>query len=175
MIRPVVSLCRMAMNESIATTCCYKRVSDNIAEMAVTLHGGKIVKRPFDTRYFFPGGKGEIPGMWLNKSIQIYPTSLADAEAVSSVWQNAEGAWWVYYDGDDVRVTDNLGNIINFDEKGEPVLIPRKFRKGNIIEKRYYTRDTTYRIMHVGSTSPHYKYTSGNDWLPDHAAVQYSS
>ena len=83
MIRPVVSLCQMAMNESIATTCCYKRVSDNIAETPVTLHGGKLSNKA-NTKYFFPGG-GEIPGMWLNKSVKIRPVSAEAANGVSSI------------------------------------------------------------------------------------------
>lgn len=164
MIRPVVFLCQMAMNESIATTCCYKRVSDNIAEMAVTLHGGVIRDKPY-YKYYFGDTAEQIPGMWLDRSVEICPENMETAKKVTSVWKN-QGIWYVQFADKDepTPVTTVDGKVI------------AGFKTKNILRnKELFFRETIHNIMHIGSTSPHYKYTSGNDWLPDHAAVQYSS
>lgn len=164
MDRPIVSLCEMAMNESIATTCCYKWNGVSITGSASVLHGGKL-KKESSTRYFFLEG-GEIPGVWLNKSIKIRPLTASFASGVTSVWHDEE-KWYVMRDGKTIQVTDEYGKVISSNGM---------FTTGNILgNKNRYNRQTTYTIMHVGSTSAHYQWTSGNNWRPDHLAVQYSS
>ena len=165
MIRPVVSLCQMAMNESIATTCCYRWNGVSVTGSSSVLHGGKLSNKA-NTKYFFPGG-GEIPGLWLNKSVKIRPVSAEAANGVSSI-SEVNGAWYVWRNGVEIQVTEEITGK----------LIPGNgyFNTGNILgNKNRYTRETTYTVWHIGATTPHYKYTSGNNWLPDHAAVQYSS
>ena len=167
MLKPIVSMNQMAMNESIATTCCYKWNGNEITGSATVLHGGKIeVNKKIG--YYYPGTKAPtekvgfvVSDGWLN--VPCIPTGanytfVADATHLPY----KSGGDWYTVAGDPIT---EFGSHI--------VLDGWTF---NVAPKDYYTAYVKEKkLNHVGSTSAHYQWTSGNNWLADHEAVQYSS
>ena len=168
MLKPIVSMNQMAMNESIATTCCYTW-NGNVTGAANVLHGGKLdVKRSY--YYVYPGTESPasaqevvVSSGWLN--VPVVPVGADNYARVSDtpVPYKSAGDW--YY-GEEAITTNNCNYEVDK-------------------SRWYFTDPTTYYvkledvkkrvIKHVGSTSAHYKWTSGNEWLADHAAARFSS
>ena len=169
MLKPIVSMNQMAMNESIATTCCYKWNGVSITGSASVLHGGELqVKRSY--YYIYPGT--DAPGAtevvvsngWL--TVPCVPTNAANYMHVTDAANlpyKSGGDW--YEGGTNLPITTNGGNIVS---SGWLFTDPASY----YVKTEDYSKRT---IKHVGSTSAHYEWTSGNNWLADHAAVQYSS
>lgn len=171
MLKPIVSMNQMAMNESIATTCCYKWNGYSITGAATVLHGGSLdVKKTYG--YYYPGT--DAPGAkklivssgWL--TVPCVPTGKSNYKFVTSAENlpyKSDGDWYYGYGENAVAITSNKGNIV-LDEDSWMFTDPTG----------YYTEYTvSTKIKHVGATSAHYEWTSGNSWLSDHAAVQYTS
>lgn len=172
MLKPIVSMNQMAMNESIATTCCYSydlvwasNYSSKYASAPATvLHGGKISVY-WDYDYYYPlvanGASVNVSSGWFN--VPLTPTYAYKSMVSSSsgLPYQSGGEWY----SNDTAITRYAGtDIINKDvwQWVDP--------------SSFYTAKTRGLDMkHVGATSPHYKWTSGNSWLADHDAVQYSS
>ena len=165
MLKPIVSMNQMAMNESIATTCCYKWNGVSITGSATVLHGGEL-KVNYSYEYIYPGTdapgatKVVVSSGWL--TVPCVPTGSDNYEFVKTAANlpyKSAGDW--YYG--DTAITTNGGNIV----------------VGNWAftdPTSYYTKKVAGKsIQHVGATSAHDEWTSGNNWLADHAAVQYSS
>ena len=170
MLKPIVSMNQMAMNESIATTCCYTW-NGNVTGSASVLHGGKL-DVSYSYRYFYPqtytGTKSngwkdaecEISKVWLNVGVAPSRDHMEDAQRDSMPYQ-CGGEWCL----DGKALTKYQGLEIADGVEGWVIKTPN-----------FYTSvKTGTNITHVGATSAHYKWTSGNNWLADHTAVQYSS
>ncbi|MDD7446402.1 MAG: hypothetical protein PUK79_08255 [Clostridiales bacterium] len=166
MLKPIVSMNQMAMNESIATTCCYKWNGNTITGSATVLHGGKIDAH-VKYGYYYPGTdapdreKFVVSDGWLN--VPCYYVGSDYASVLSSEHNlpyKSAGDWYTGLDA----ITTNQGNIVvntNWVFK-DPASYYVKYKKSTTLN-------------HIGATSAHYKWTEGNNWLADHAAVQYSS
>ena len=168
MLKPIVSMNQMAMNESIATTCCYTWNGNKITGSATVLHGGKIVANT-PVYYIYPGSDGVtsetnelvVSTAWLNADIVPLTKDLAQGVGGFPAPQQSGGEW--YYNG--TRLT-NYGKIKEEYKNVWTYQDPYKF---------YTKMNGKTTLNHVGSTSGHYKWTSGNDWLADHPAEQFSS
>ena len=166
MLKPIVSMNQMAMNESIATTCCYKWNGNTITGSATVLHGGKIDAN-VKYGYYYPGTDApdaevfEVSNGWLN--VPCYYVGVDYRDVLGSEYNlpyKSSGDW---YTGT-TPITSNQGNIVldtNW-KFADPASYYVKYKKSTTLN-------------HVGSTSAHYKWTEGNNWLADHTAVQYSS
>ena len=166
MLKPIVSMNQMAMNESIATTCCYKWNGVSITGSATVLHGGNL-NASYTYDYYYPDNTQKITNStpvsnaWFN--VPLAPT-YAYKDLVKdgySVPYKSAGEWYV----DNTPITQYAGTDI-IDTTAWKWVNPDTF---------YTAYKTGVSLEHVGSTSAHYKYQYGNEWLADHAAVQYSS
>lgn len=175
MQKPAVKLHEMAMNESIATTCCYVWNGVSLTGSATLPHGGRLTPK-YDTKYYYSmtGVSGQVSSIWLDKSVGIHPRTQTGADATYAVWRDpADNNWYVATSlySDPVCVTKNNGFEIN-----NAVEFAKNFKMKNIRSTRDATATRTLvHFIHSRATSPHNMYTSGNNWLPDHQAYQYSS
>ena len=158
MLKPIVSMNTMAMNESIATTCCYVWNGTSIAGSASLPHGGQLFQAK-STKYYFPKSDMQVSSAWMN-----LPLVAKEAEMVTSnaaLPYKSAGLWY-----------DNANNLVA-DEVGHQIFDDR-YAFGN--PKTYYTAYTTPgNMMHTGATSAHANVTFGNAWLADHQAYQFAS
>lgn len=182
MLKPIVSMNQMAMNESIATTCCYAWnavTASNIyaPSPATVLHGGKL-SADWDYDYYYPLGltinssddldrlveKGvavEASGGWLNVPLAPTYAYRSMVSSGSGLPYQSGGEWYsngtaiTQYSGTDIINTDVWQWVDS--------------------SSFYTTVRTSAYVKHVGSTSPHFKWTTDHSWLTDHNAAQYSS
>ena len=170
MLKPIVSMNQMAMNESIATTCCYTW-NGNVTGSASVLHGGKL-DVSYSYRYFYPqtytGTKAngwkdaecEISKGWLNVGVAPSRDNMSAAQHDYVPYQ-CGGEWCL-----EGKVLTKFGGLEIADGVKDWVIKTPNF---------YTSVKTGTNITHVGATSAHYRWTSGNSWLADHEAVQFSS
>ena len=176
MLKPIVSMNQMAMNESIATTCCYVWNGTSILGSASLPHGGQLVAKTdtksyvkIDNAYYplnstwwgYTAGHAAQP----DTASQVITTS-SDETATGGIhdWvvKNATGNFWKLDDLLGTQwVTKSVGGYC--DHVNNP--------------NCPYFKETKYTgtFKHTGATSAHYTWTSGNTWLADHPAVQFSS
>ncbi len=175
MLKPIVSMNQMAMNESIATTCCYTW-NGNVTGSASVLHGGKL-DVSYSYRYFYPetytgdknfvGAEYEVSRGWLNTNLPVVPNWEYRGFVVSAgALPYQSGAEWYDGYGDKPITKDNGLALSDYGKEHWLYKNPATF---------YNKVMSGTSITHTGATSAHYKWTSGNNWLADHDAVQYSS
>ena len=170
MLKPIVSMNQMAMNESIATTCCYVWNGTSLLGSASLPHGGQLVAGSKTTYYTWNADRTvakEINKSWLNWTGGHVNPNFASWKynAVDSQGNNVA---YVTKDNvrDDLYIGDKVNSNIAFagycDHKGADC---------------WYTKETSFdkTFTHVGATSAHYTWTTGHKWLMDHEAVQFSS
>ena len=164
MLKPIVSMNQMAMNESIATTCCYKWNGVSVTGSATVLHGGKLDVN-YHYGYYYPETNEtiKVSNGWMN--VAVVPNYEYKERVMSSanLPYLCGGDW---YDGD-AAITKWGG--IELTDAGK---VAWKIKDPSSYYKKVLEG---YDITHKGATSAHYKWTSGNNWLADHTAVQYSS
>lgn len=175
MQKPAVELHEMAMNESIATTCCYVWNGVSLVGSASLPHGGRLTPK-YDTKYYYSmtGVSGQVSSIWLDKSVGIHPGTQKAADETYAVWRDPkDNEWYVATSSGTYCVTTGDGFQI---DNSPGALFARNYRMKNIRSTRDATvTRTLVHFIHSRSTSPHNMYTSGNNWLPDHQAYQYSS
>ena len=168
MLKPIVSMNQMAMNESIATTCCYVWNGTSLLGSASLPHGGQL-KADTKTDSFVQIGMTSYP---LNNT------------------------WWGYTKGHVMNgdlakcvvTTDKDGNTgVHNHTDGNNFVPMTAFADADVKKVGYcdhknpdtcpYFKVTSFAksFTHTGATSGHYTWTGGNSWLADHTAVQYSS
>ena len=176
MLKPIVSMNQMAMNESIATTCCYVWNGTSILGSASLPHGGQL-KAGSDTTWYMWVDKARTKAVKLNKTWTTYTAGHITPEMAGFVRSTSvEGDVTAhdYYNNPSV-------NIIPIYTKATGEYNKYFFTEGFCDHKNpetcpYFSRTNfSGSFTHTGATSAHYTYTSGNSWLADHTAVQYSS
>lgn len=173
MLKPIVSMNEMAMNESIATTCCYIWNGVSVAGTATLPHGGKLIQTRAASTYFLPFSDVQVSDGWLSVGITVKDPNLVNAHAYQS-----GGEWYVDSGAlnPSVPVTMNGGWTLNTVENGGLYTNDLKDRIAIGNGKGYYVEKKGAASMtHIGATSAHNRYTAGNNWLADHIAYQYSS
>lgn len=175
MHKPTVELHEMAMNESIATTCCYVWNGVSLVGSASLPHGGRLTPK-YETTYYYSmtGVSGQVSMIWLDKNVGIHPGTQTGADETRAVWRDpVDNEWYVLTSSGTFCVTKNGGTQINNDDD---VLFARNYKMKNIRSTKDASVSRTLQyFVHSRSTSPHNMYNSGNNWLPDHQAYQYSS
>ena len=169
MLKPIVSMNQMAMNESIATTCCYVWNGTSLLGSASLPHGGQLVAKS-STSTYVQIGDTRYP---LNSTWYGYTGGhVANAgTAACVVTTNTEGKLG-YHD-------HQLAS--NFYTMDDAINIYKTVTAGYCDHKNPatcpYFKETKFAgaFTHPGATSGHYTWTGGNSWLADHTAVQYSS
>ena len=173
MLKPIVSMNQMAMNESIATTCCYVWNGTSLLGSASLPHGGSLVAKSTTTSYVQLGDtRVKLNGTWYNYTAghanNAYVAScVVSTNAKGEIGFHTHGAngengqWWAMATADKADVAPALNGYC--DHVNNP--------------NCPYFKETKYtgEFKHTGATSAHYTWTSGNSWLQDHDAVQFSS
>ena len=177
MLKPIVSMNQMAMNESIATTCCYTW-NGNVTGSASVLHGGKL-DVSYSYRYFYPetytgdknfvGAEFEISKGWLSNGLPVVPNweTKGIATQAGGMPYKCGGEWYDFFSEKPEAITKDNGLALTDYGKEHWLLKNPATFYNNVVAGT--------NITHTGATSAHYKWTSGNSWLSDHDAVQYSS
>jgi len=149
---PIVSLNNMAMNESVAATCCYSHAHINGHSYETVLNGGTIERRIVeDVDYIEPFDKAwlTIPGDYQYG---------VDGYTLTQKYNETKGVWeYVIFNGDPY----NTSTLIKYcDHKGEYC---------NYINNYVHTPIEA----HVGSTVAHT--AGGKNWAADHTAIRFNS
>ena len=186
MLKPIVSMNQMAMNESIATTCCYVWNGTSILGSASLPHGGQLKANNKTNLYLALSETTSVP---LNSSWLNYHAGHVN---------NAEYAGYVINKGLPGRIGCELETPGHYDDwvvyqhnangNWEPIhdkvttalkcfITPIGYCAHNGDANCPYVKVTSFAksFTHTGATSGHYTWTGGNSWLADHTAVQYSS
>ena len=174
MLKPIVSMNQMAMNESIATTCCYVWNGTSLLGSASLPHGGSL-KASSNTQWY----------VWM------------DAAHTNAAELNT--SWLGYTDGhvkggiqNWIRTSSMTGDVLAHAHNSDPNPITVYDAATKTYNKQYFTAGycdhknpetcqyfsrTSFggKFTHTGATSGHYTWTGGNSWLADHTAVQFSS
>lgn len=164
MIKPIVNMNRMAMNESIATTCCYAWNGTSLLGSAQVLHGGNLGAVTY-FKYYYPetNNSVQVNEAWMN--VGVVPNyNYRDRVTGTTNLPYLSGGEW--YDGQ--AAITKFGGLELTEAGKEAWLIARPVN--------YYKQTVDHvEITHTGATSAHYQWQNGNAWLVDHKAVQYSS
>ena len=150
MLKPVVNMNKMAMNESIATTCCFVWNGTSYAGSATMPHGGTLVAK-YNTTYYLKGANRgmEVSKGWVNwKGGHI---NSADANTVFPY--ESAGKWYV------------SGQELSESNAASFYYIDFGWCDHNNPGCAYEKVSTLASMTHVGATSAHYNYTSGNSSL----------
>ena len=172
MLKPIVSMTQMAMNESIATTCCYVWNGTSLLGSASLPHGGQLKAGSKTTWYVWNDDKTsatELNSSWLNwKKGHVKPAYAGHKYSTGVA-------------GDDIiylhSINGNWDTLYNPDGSLKTEFATAGFCDHKNPETCKYFSRTNFNgaFTHTGSTSAHYTWTGGNSWLADHTAVQFSS
>ena len=175
MLKPIVSMNQMAMNESIATTCCYVWNGTSLLGSASLPHGGSLKANTKTTSYvrLSDTTSAVLNSSWYGYTGGHVAKKSAAGRIITYSTDGKDGAHnW--------NVKDNNGNfttIADLIKNNEIKEVAGGFcdHVNNPTCPYYKETSFTGTFTHTGATSAHYDMTSGNKWLADHTAVQYSS
>ena len=172
MLKPIVSMNQMAMNESIATTCCYVWNGTSILGSASLPHGGQLVAGSKTTSYVqIDNTRYALNGTWWGYTGGHANTEWAAKNVITSSTDGKGGThdWTVKPNNDGTFTT--MEQLIAWGDVKEGYCDHKN------PETCPYFKVTNFNgsFTHTGATSAHYNLTGGNIWLADHDAVQYSS
>ena len=161
---PIVSLNNMAMNESVAATCCFAATNINGHSYETVLSGGYLTDKIGNKITY------GVDSSWLNFRGDY---AIADEYPVTQMWINSTLGWQYGVqkeDGSFILLANlekvpagNMAlyepNLTNCDHKGEYCSYVRSI-------------ETTFTKMHIGSTVEH---AAAEKWAADHAAIRFNS
>ena len=157
---PIVSLNNMAMNESVAATCCYSHNHINGHYFDSVLNGGALEIRIAETPIY----KDQLMRSWLSVTTGDYVEATQGLE-LTSEFNTVTGAWeyGTYVEGTWTPLAkctkvDNF-NLGYCDHKGEYCSYIKDYKH------EQYT-------AHVGATVAH---SASKNWAADHAAIRFNS
>lgn len=174
---PIVSMNKMAMNESVATTCCYRQVPTASVVYWEVLHGGWIGKGYVEKLNFSTGftgldGKNIMKALYDFKGASV--TTLAGT-SVEKVAYNGNAEQWYFWPEGFPTDTDPVKPSYDVYDFG-------KFLGASVISCKHDTQDCIYKEYaielvdnyHFDATSAHGGITK---WAQGHSVAggQYSS
>ena len=171
MLKPIVSMNQMAMNESIATTCCYVWNGTSLLGSACLPHGGSLVAKSSTTSYVQLGDtRVKLNGTWYGYTGGHVAKAGVAADVVTTSTAGVVG----YHDNTNSSLFKSMTQAI---ADGDVIAAPNDFCDHKNNPTCPYFKETKFAgaFTHTGATSGHYTWTGGNSWLADHTAVQYSS
>lgn len=181
MLMPIVSMNKMAMNESVATTCCYREVATPTAMYWEVLNGGWIGsgyvdgatrnsayqylnKSWLDYKYDVIFTAGPDPDVDMSASVR-YESLLYPAGATTAV-----SNWYVY--GTDGLLLGTMSEYLG--GLGVPTRTDETCDHKTNSKCVYNTIGATFKEnQHFESKTKHT--TGGTDWAKPHTADKFSS
>lgn len=166
MLMPIVSMNKMAMNESVATSCCYREeITANSITLQYVLHGGQIQPAYLDQSGF------------INDAVTSWTMLSYDILGWSSLSTLADNKLKMTYNDDGDKIWRVGANDLTLSE----------FKTQNNLYNGYNCSHDdagcaywSYEIVqipnaHVGSTSKHTVINGDYSWDKPHPSVQFSS
>ena len=152
MLKSVVNMNKMAMNESIATTCCFVWNGTSYAGSATMPHGGTLVAKYNTTYYLKDANRGvEVSKGWINWK----GGHISNANWNGQTPYESAGTW--YCNGAELSAANATAQGWGGIKFG--------WCDHNNAGCAYEKVSTLASMTHVGATSAHYNYTSGNSSL----------
>ena len=174
MLKPIVSMNQMAMNESIATTCCYVWNGTSLLGSASLPHGGQLVAKSNTTSYVQVGNtRYPLNSTWWNYTAGHANSEWAAKNVITTSLDSVTSTHdWVAKDQ-----TGGLRTMDQMIEWGDVKKALNGYCDHVNNPNCPYFKETKFAgaFKHTGATSAHYTWTGGNSWLADHKAVQFSS
>ena len=146
MLKPIVSMNQMAMNESIATTCCYVWNGTSLLGSASLPHGGSLKAGSKTQWYVWNGTKTEATNLnssWLSWQGGHVTTAYAGLKLSTGV----NGDWIVYSHSND-------GNWDTLYKDGKPVLLPHFLQRCLHPHRRHLCSLQLHRRQFLAGGSP---------------------
>ena len=165
MLKPIVSMNKMAMNESIATTCCYIWNGTSVAGSAILPYGGNLYQNKVST-YYYPKTDLAVSSAWLDLPLVAKNEAAARALDLSSHVNlpiKSNGNWYV---GSEPLTRENGMELTALGDQYYKVGNPRA---------EYAVYVTSGDMMHANAKAAHANVNNQNRWLADHKAYQYAS
>ncbi len=165
---PIVRRHPMAMNESVAATCCYRMVPSPAAITFEVLNGGSIKSGPEKILQWNPS----ISPDWRQLDFDVDFTGYTGPKTVP-IFNSLRREWWVLFFAED-RFTSaiSMEGFLNA-------------QNGQVAAKNYGCKHDTKACLymaevaapttnnHVDATKDHF--TAGGDWRQPHTAQQFNS
>jgi len=164
---PIVTLRRMAMNESVATTCCFTQEVNPTSISVKTLFGGRI-----DTEQrSVTGWDPRVPDAWKQLPYDVELSAYADLPAFPTLLI-VNGQKWVRLTAEDGSLSDVTLMHFLFSENAKASALNRGCKHDGAA-CAYYTQLLIPESKHIGSTGAHD--TAPKDWAAAHSASQFNS
>lgn len=164
---PIVSMQKMSMTESVASTCCYRNVVTSSNHFTEVLFGGGIESGPHNTASWKPG----IPTEWAQLPYDVDFSNYTGNTPVP-YFNNLLGGWWVlYFDKGTIVYASAIDDLIS--DPSIPVSIANNGCTHSDNTCLYIDYREQSVELHVGATQPH-KF-GGTDFAKPHEAMQFSS
>ena len=180
MLMPIVSMNKMAMNESVATTCCYRQVATPTATYWEVLNGGwigsgyveELVKKsPYgsmDSSWF--DFKYDIVGDGVGDKLKNNFVKYVSGATVGTDTSNPSGNWLVY----GVDVTNPSGDTLSGFLANMGLRTDATCDHKTNVNCVYRETKIAFKDnQHFESKTKHDK--GGSDWAKPHGAAQFSS
>ena len=158
MLMPIVSMNKMAMNESVATSCCWRNVTTAHKEYPEILHGG-YVGTAYVEKYVTKTAYAGMSKTLFNLPYDYKGNGLTEPYISAPIYYDPDttpGIW--RYVGDEAPVhTEHFGKACKHEDGYcEYLELSREYRTN----------------QHMDSTSKHGNITK---WAEPHTSMQYSS
>lgn len=164
---PIITRQKMAMNESVAATCCFRQVVSSTNYYNEVLAGGALESGPLSTFSW----KTKIPQEWAWLPFDVDFSQYTGNTPVP-YYNNLMGAWWVlYFQGSKIVYASSIDELL-----GDPEIPIAVTNEGCTHQDRnclYIDYSDDVRTIHKGATEPHI--SGGQDFLAPHEAMQFSS
>ena len=158
MLKPVVNMNKMAMNESVATSCCYREVVDVTNIVWKTLYGGYIGTAYKDSLTQTAAAKSSKKAQFALKYTKY--DFVGTAEPTNVIWDAIKGEW--------------MFDTLPVDQWAYQWGVTKTTCNHDTDRCEYLDYDTTIaNIQHIGATAKHD--TAGDSWAKPHEAKQWSS
>lgn len=169
MIMPVVSRQKMAMNESICATCCYRYVVSPTNYSWEVLYGG-LVGQPQNSNPNMLVWREGIPKAWAELPYDV-DFSVREGMQAKPSYSVVDSKWYVLYFANDVPFTKMPLEQFMSGPDALAAVVNEGCR--HIDESCLYIDVIPAPSLHTGATDAHA--TGGLDYAADHVALQFNS
>lgn len=183
MMMPIVSMNKMAMNESVATTCCYRKVPTATVLYWEVLHGGwvgngfverTLTKAKYDGMASWTLSLG-VDWDWIDDVVDSNVAKGSKTYEVITVGSVKRLYGPVGVDGTDPEIIESSVQSAFFNIFGDAVKATQDCDHSDMSKCKMKYLDQYYAIdQHFEATSSH-TVNSGQKWNKAHDANQYSS
>lgn len=164
---PILAVHAMAMNESVAATCCYRQVVSSSNYYTEVLSGGVIESGPQNMAIWKEGVPQEWA--WLDFDVDF---SAYTGNTPVPYYNNLLKKWWVlYFNQSTIVYASPIEELLN--DPAIPISVKNQGCTHSDKTCLYITYKQENGSLHVGATQAHEK--GGAGFAQTHTAMQFSS